>query len=241
MRCERGRGVTKGLWWGARPGQGEERASGPGAPRPSIVADGKTKWREGEPRPLPGHRPSRPTAERPAPAERWAGSCVGPVRASPSPPPPPRDGRLAEGSAREGGQRGSAGPAEAGRSGGERPRRGAAPGGSRSAGAEPREWPGSGGFRGRGGWGQTGRPGPALPAAEAPNAQPREEAPTKWRSEGPAPLCGGGCGRGPGRALPRRAGGAAAAPAAPERAAVGPPFSALIPGCLRKVEQNGET
>ncbi|XP_074914973.1 HUWE1-associated protein modifying stress responses 1 isoform X1 [Buteo buteo] len=57
------------MWRRERPGQGEERASGPGAPRPSIEADGKTKWREGEPPPLPGHRPSRPPEERPGSAE----------------------------------------------------------------------------------------------------------------------------------------------------------------------------
>lgn len=131
------------------------------------------------------------------------------------------------------------GPCRTARFGGERLRRGAAPAGSRSAGASPanaRGAAGSGGGQGGGGPGS-----PALPAAVAPDAQPREEAPTKWRSEGPAPLCGGGCGRGPGRALPRRAGGAARAPAARDRVAAGPPFSALIPSCLRKVEQNGET
>lgn len=68
-----------------RPGQGEERASGPGAPRPSMEADGKTKWRE-------GGRGTSPFAA--------AGGGLGPgwrCGALPGAPaePPPRGGRAA--------------------------------------------------------------------------------------------------------------------------------------------------
>lgn len=98
------RGVTKGMWRRERPGQGEEQASGPGAPRPSMEADGKTKWRGGNRGRCPGVTLRGFQRSGLGQSGPRAGSRVGLAWPSPAP-----DGRLAEGSAREGSRRGLAG------------------------------------------------------------------------------------------------------------------------------------